>query len=137
MAITVSIGALVQAERVLLQLAQQRVSFKATRHLDRLTTIVQAETALFHKTHDALVRELGQQRDVTPLEKVSGIEGPITEVSPENRDVFVAKITEMTSLDVPLEADAWLLTAAVLDEFRLSREDLVALRPLLAIDSPT
>ena len=127
--ITTTLGALVQAEEALGRLAAQRLPIKAAYQLSKLLRLVPAETKHFHEQKNAFVKELGKERDCTPLERQR--HGPtITEVTPENRAAFFAKIEELSTLAVALDAQT--VPLADIEDITISAADLIALEPFTA-----
>jgi hypothetical protein len=134
MSIPTTLGALVQAEPALGRLLEQRVSMRTAYHLAKFAKLVRDETAVYHQQRDALIRELGAPREPTDAERATGIQGPVTEVTPANRTAFFARERELAAVPVTLE---WTrLNLSTLDGIQVSGADLLALEPLLTDPPP-
>lgn len=131
--ITTTLGALVQAEPALGRLLDVRVSMKTAYTLSKLAKLVREETSVYHQQRDALIKELGASREPTAAETALGMQGPVTEVTPENRTAFFARVAELAAIPVTL---AWTpVELAALDGIPMSGADLLALEPLL-VETP-
>ena len=132
MPLTITLGALTNAEPVLNELARAKRPAKARYHLSRLITQVRSELQHFQQEREALIKELGEERDPTPLEVKAGQMGKLTAVTPANIPEFIKRLNELAAVEVELD-DKWLLTADLLKDDLLSVDDELALGTLLTL----
>lgn len=125
--ITLSLGALVNAEPALSRLGTQRLPAKTAYQVAKLIRKVADDTKHFQGQRNALIKELGADRPATDAEKATGSGETVTEVTVENRPAFFARLQELA--DVSVDLDATPVDLATLGE--ISPADLIALGPLV------
>ena len=102
--IQTTLGALVNAEPVLMRLSDLRLPAKSAYHLAKLCKLVLAEVQHFHTERERIVKTLGEERPPTPDEAAQNGGTPVTEVTPENRGEFFRQLQELAAVDVAI---AW------------------------------
>lgn len=122
MAITTTVGALIQAEGALTRLMARDWPLPMTFRLTRLARAVRAETMMFESLRQTLVRKYGTEPDA---------EGTLR-VRPECLAEFSRQVNETAAASVTIEAAP--LTAAqilaAMPEMRLAPRELIELGPL-------
>lgn len=117
-----TLGTLVNAEPALSRLSDVKLPIKTAYQLGRLIRVVKVETADFATQRNALIQELGEERDATPQELAQTGQQRIVAVLPANYDAFGAKMQELAS--VPVELAVRPLTLEDLGSVELSARDL-------------
>jgi len=114
--ITMTLGALVEAEPALDRLLEQKLPAQTAYHLAKLAKLVKAETAHFHAQRDVLIRELGAPA------------GDVVEVMLEHRAAFFQRVQELLAVEATI---AWRpLSLAQVSE--ISGGDVLRLGALLS-----
>ena len=130
MSIETTLGALVEAEPALGRLLALKLPTKTAYHLAKLAKLVREETQHFHTQREALIRELGTERDPTEAEKVQNGNGTkVISVTPEHWPECQTRLAELAAVQVTIA-----LTPIAIDELGaidVAGEDLLALGPLL------
>jgi hypothetical protein len=116
--ITTTLAQLMEAQPALERLAAERLPVKAAYRVAKVLRLARPEIEQFIEQRNTMIRELGAERRQANGETT-------VEVTPANRDVFVAKVTELASLEVTLEIDP--LEVGALDGAALTATDLLAL----------
>lgn len=116
--ITTTLAQLMEAQPALERLAAERLPVKTAYRVAKLLRVARPEIQQFTAQRDAMIREMGFERQLVTGEMV-------TEVTPANREAFFAKVTELAALEVRLEIDP--LEIGALDGASLSATDLLAL----------
>jgi hypothetical protein len=129
MPVTVTLGQLVLAESALYRLASQPLAVKAAYRVGRLLKHVRAETATFHDQRTTFIKELGQERDVTPEEAKAGLQGPLMEVTPDHVAEFNTRMKDLAGIEMSLTD--WLLTVDLLGDLKVTAVDMMLLDPLI------
>jgi hypothetical protein len=83
---------------------------------------VRKEVKYFHTEREDLIKELGEERDPTELEKQNGQVAKITEVSPTNYKEFITRLNEIANIQVELD-DTYLITQELLKDDLLSVDE--------------
>jgi hypothetical protein len=130
----VTLAHLLRAELVLDIMAATKVSAQTRYRLKRLVTAVHAHTDPFRVERDALIRELGTERDLTESELRAGATERPAEVATTNLPAYYARLLPLLATEITVTE--WLLTPSLLAEFQLSVNDELALGPLLVEDTP-
>jgi hypothetical protein len=119
--IATTLGALVQAEAALMAICAVKLSPKSAYHVAKLARLVAVDTKHFHTERDALITELGTQREDGGYE-----------LKPDSDQVpaFVARLNDLAA--VPVEIPWGPITLEMLGTADVSAQDLLALGPLLA-----
>lgn len=130
MSATLTLAVLVNAEGALSRLEKQPAPIKIAYRIARLAEVVRAETALYHKKRNELIVSLGASRPVTDAEVAQGLAGTISEVKPENLEMFMAQMLELGGVTVTI--DKWLLTVDQLGETTMMPQDVAALGALIS-----
>jgi hypothetical protein len=125
-----TLGQLMLAENALRRLASQSLAIKPAYHVGRLLKIVQIETATFHEQRNAFIKELGVEREATPDEVKTTGQTKLIEVTPENAEVFAARMKDLSDIDIKISD--WLLTLDLLEGVKMTAIDMVLLDPLFA-----
>lgn len=120
-----TLGKLVEAEQSLIRWSQI-LEGKAAYHISRLLSLVQEETAQFHKQRDALIQKLGTEREATTLELAQGTPSRVFEVKKENLEEFKKQMEELTS--IPITLNKWLLPYEMIIESKIKGADIHLLR---------
>jgi hypothetical protein len=126
---TTTLGALANAEPILNELAKVKRPAKDRYHMGRLIAAVRAEIQHFQTEREALVRELGEEREATPMERQMGRGDTLFAVFPANIPEFVKRVNELAAVTVEID-DKWLLTPDLLKDDALSVDDEIALGDL-------
>lgn len=116
--ITLSLGSLFDAQPALDRLAAERLPVKTAYRVAKVLRLVKPEIQQFVDQRNALIRELGAERTLPTGETT-------IEVTDANRDAFVAKITELASLEIRLDIEP--VDVGTLDGVQVSATDLLAL----------
>jgi hypothetical protein len=122
--IRTTLGALVEAESVLTELATIRLPARSAYHLKKLAAMVTSETAHFHAERNAIIAELGTPRTDGGFEIAPG--------SPVFR-TFVTRVTEVAAIDVEVHWGP--LTLAMLGDVPITAQQLASLGPLFEDDT--
>jgi hypothetical protein len=120
--ITTTLAVLVDAQPALERLAAQPLPVKVAYAVAKLARLVRPEVEHFIQQRNELVRAHGAPANGT------------IEVRPEERDVYVAKVVELASVEVTIDAAP--IPLAALDGVRVMAHDLMALQAFV-IDPPT
>ncbi len=132
---TTTIGACVDAEQALIDLAAVKFPVKTAYRIAKLLRLVKVEAEHYNELRTALVKELGDEREPTAAELERGMVGPVTQVRPSDWSVFVTREAEIRAL--PVEIGWSPLTMADLDTMEpIAGSVLFALGPFL-VDDPT
>lgn len=121
MAISTTLGALVQAEQALAAIGALKLSPKHAYHLKKLRTLVASETQHFQEQRGQYIKELGTPR-----------EDGAYEVKPDSPHIaeFFARLNELVT--IPVELPIAPITLDMLGDEKVSAQDLMQLGPLLA-----
>lgn len=125
-----TLGALVNSEPVINELAKVRRSAKDRYHVGKLIEQVRKEVKHFNEERESLIVELGEERDTTLEEKKVGRGDKITAVPPEKFMEFITRLNEVAAVSVELD-EKWLLTQELLKDDLLSVDEENSLGPLL------
>jgi hypothetical protein len=115
--IVITIAHLMDAQPALERLASTPLPVKTAFQVAKLLRLARPEIQQFTEHRDALIRELGAERR-------HGAE-TLIEVTPANREAFIAKVQELAALEVTLPIDP--VEIAALDGTSVSATDLLAL----------
>lgn len=120
--IPTTLGTLAAAAPALGRLAAQPLPVKAAYTVAKLLKLAGVEIDHFTELRNAMIRELGEERD--------GAEGKVVQVKPEHVETFTARLTELAAITVTLN---WtpIDLAALPDTITVSPADLLALGPLV------
>lgn len=127
--IQTTLGALVNAEPALAYLAGIRMSATVAHHIRTILRIVRVETADFTTQRNALIQELGEERDATPEEAQATGQTRLHAVLPANYQAFSDRLQELAS--VPVDLPVRPLTLEDLGSVELSARDLDLLGPFV------
>lgn len=130
-ALTTTLGALAAAAPVLERMLTARVPAAVAYRFAKLARALNPEVAHFHKEREALIRELGAERDVSEAERATGASS-IFEVKRENIPTFNERLAEVQAVEVSLDVPP--LTIEDLEHVEVSGADLLALGPLVSLD---
>lgn len=131
--ITMTLGACDHAYDALVRLSGIPAPPKTAYRIAKLCRPLAAEAKHFREQRDALIRELGEEREATPDERQQGLQGPVTAVKAEHAATFSARLAELAGVVADLDVQP--LTVADIETLPQVRgEDLLALWPLLADD---
>jgi hypothetical protein len=125
-----TLGSLVNAEPVINELAKVKRSAKDRYHVGKLIEQVRKEVKHFNEERESLIKELGEERDPTELEKKAGQLGKLTSVPPTKFLEFITRLNEVAAVSVEID-DKWLLTQELLKDDLLSVDEENSLGPLL------
>lgn len=131
MPIPTTLGHLAAAAPALARLAAQPLPVTPAYHIAKLVRCAAVEVDLFTDRRNALITELGRERDATPAEVAAGLVGPVMQVAPEHIATYQARIAELAAIATTLEA-APVDLAALGDRVQVSPADLLALGPLVS-----
>ncbi len=127
--IETTLGALIEAEPALRRLLAKPLPARVAYHLAKLGRMVREEVRHFEEQNQALIKELGAEREPTEAEKARNVPGPITEVKKENLPAFFERRAELLAVEVTL---AWgPIALADLGAMEIAGEDLEALDVLI------
>lgn len=128
--IQTTIGALVEAEPALAKLATLKLDAKTRYHVVKLARLVSQEVREhFTEPRNEAVKEYGAEREPTESEKVTFGPQKVTEVRPEHKPQFFARVNELAA--VPVTIPWGPLTTAMVDSCTdVTAADLLALGPL-------
>ena len=102
--ITTTLAELLDAETALAALEQLQLPVKTAYHVAKLTRLVTVETKLFKERRDALIKDLGAERETTDAERAGGAGPTTTQVTPKNWDTYIARVNELGAIAVEI---AW------------------------------
>lgn len=138
------LGDIVNAHDALSRLMAFVMPGKLAYHIAKIGRLALVEFKAFHEQQNALIKELGAERDATELEKKMGSDPKVWEVTTDNRDAFKTRLKDLLESDVVL---AWRpvhiddLTAATVTSdkgeqkpFAITPIDLSSLNPYLTAD---
>jgi hypothetical protein len=127
--ITIALGDLAAAERVLAQLAAVPLPVKTAYQVARLLRIVQAETKQFHAQRETWIRELGEEREATETERAAGVDVKVVAVRPENVETYAERMRGLAEVEIELAAIP--ITLEGLGSIAMAATDIAALGRLL------
>jgi hypothetical protein len=122
--ITTTLGTLAAAAPALGRLAAQPLPVKSAYTVAKLLKLAGAEIDLFTERRNALIQELGEEKDGGQGE------GRVVQVKPHYVPTFTARLTELAAIEVTLAVDPLDVTALP-DTITVSPADLVLLGPLV------
>jgi len=127
--ITTTLAHLVSAEVALAKLGARPLPPKAAYHVAKLARLAGQEIEIFREKRNALIKELGNERDATDAEKAQGYVGQVMQVKPEHEKAFHARVRELGEIEVTLP---WApIDLVMLGDQPITAGDLLALGPLL------
>ncbi len=131
--VTTTLGKLVGVEQALGRLAQQQLPGKVSYHVAKMARLVGQEAKHFHDTRQAAIKELGEERDATDLEKAHG-HTRVNEVTPANVPAFNARMDDLAAVSVTID---WApIHVAWLETLSLTPNDLLLMEPVLTEEAP-
>ncbi len=125
-----TLGSLVNAEPIINELAKVRRSAASRYHVGKLIKQVREEVKHFNEERESLIKELGEERDPTELEKKAGQFDKLIAVPPPKIMEFITRLNEVAKIEVELD-DKYLLTQEMLKDDLLSVDDEITLGSLL------
>lgn len=131
-AVTSTLRQLVEAELALARLAARQLPAKPAYHIAKLARLVGQEVAIFRDKQNALIKELGAERDATPAEKAAGHPDRVFQVTPENQPDFATRIKELGDIEVTLPWKP--IDLSMLGDQTISAADIMALGDLVTAD---
>jgi hypothetical protein len=134
--ITVTLGALVDAEPALAKLTSVKLDAKTRYHAVKLARLVAAETKHFSEQRHDLVKELGEEREPTGAERARFGPDKISEVKPAQLLEFRARIKELADVSVTIPWGP--VTSSMLESYpEFTGADMLALGPLFLLEEPS
>jgi len=124
-----TLGKLAAADQALTRLAQRALPTKPAYHIAKLARLASVEIELFYKQRNDLIKELGEERDTTPQEKMMGHQAKVMQVLPANEETYQARLQELSDIEVTLP---WApIDLEALGELVIMPADIIALGALL------
>lgn len=127
--VTILLGKLAAADAALARLANLQLPIKAAYHVAKLGRLAAQEIEIFYEQRNALIKELGEEREATPAEVATGRQGRVMAVLPANHETFTARLKELTDHEVTIPWGP--IDPAILGERLITPADLIALGPLM------
>lgn len=128
-----TLGKLVGAGDALGRLTQHSLPMKPAYHIAKLARLASDEIKVYHDKRQALVKELGEERDANPLERAQG-NLKVFEVKTENLKKFTDAMNELAEIAVTV---AWgPVPVKWLEAISITPSDLIMLEPVLTEVEP-
>ncbi len=130
MEIQTTLGMLAAAESALGRLVALKLPVKVGYHVSKLAKLVQQETAHYETQRINLIRELGDERDPTPMEAAAGMVDKVHQVRPADLATFKTRLKELQDISVTIQ---WApVSVAALEGQLVTPQDLIDLGPLVS-----
>lgn len=130
MAMETTLGACLDAEASLLQLATIAWPVKTAYHIAKLIRLVRDRTKAFEAQRVTVVKDLGAPRPPNEVEKARGLTEDVIEVAPDKMQAYFTQYTELRAQATTIE---WApLTLAELEGPQIMPATLLDLGPFLA-----
>lgn len=131
--IKTTLGAIVDANKVLDPLKKEKLPIAAAVALARVARLVKAEAQLFEEKRNEFITELGVERPATPDEKaMADPNGNVVSVTKENMPEFARRLSELAVCEVELACDP--IAIAALGDIAMTPEDVDRLGPFIQLD---
>jgi hypothetical protein len=130
-AITCMLEQLLNAVPALAWLAGERLPIKVSYHLTKVRKHVDREAGEFEEARVALIKELGVERQPTLKEIRNGQRAtePITEVPPDKREEFQARMRELLAVEITIP----LRPIELPESLTIASGHLAALEPFVTV----
>lgn len=131
--IETTLGALVESASALQRLTALKLDAKTRYHAVKLRQLVEGEAKHFYDERNALVKELGVERQPTGAERAKFGPDQIIEVTPSNLAEFRRRLNELSAIPVTISWGP--VTLAMLEAHpEFTGDDMIALGPLCVWD---
>ena len=129
--IVLTLGQIIQAHPVIERLCTARVPAVSAYRFAKLARALAPEVSHFNAQREALIREYGQEREATEVERAGGASS-IYEVKREHLATFGERMGDLAAVSAHLDVSP--LTIEDLGSVEVSGADLLALGSLVALD---
>ena len=104
--ITATMEDILMAEKALETLSSRRLNMKSAWAVSRMLRVVRDEAKTFRDLDDKNIKELGEDRAPTAMERARGVHGLVTAVKFENRDEYTQRTKDLLDqqVQIPLQA---------------------------------
>lgn len=131
--IKTTLGAIVDANKVLATLRNEKLPIATAVTLARMIRLVQAEAQLFEEKRNEFITELGVERPATDAEReMADPNGNVVAVTTDKLPEFSRRLSELAICDVELACDP--IPVAALGDIAISPTDVDCLGPFLKMD---
>lgn len=127
--VVTTLGQLLEAQVALARLSAKPLPTKQAYHIAKLARLVAQEVDLFNQQRNALIKELGDERDPTAVEQAAGQIGRVMQVKTEHQAAFFTRAKELADLEVTIPWRA--INLAEIENLVISAADINALGALV------
>jgi hypothetical protein len=100
--IKIKLGDLLVADQTLQALGDIDLPARAAYDVAKMAKVIAPDVQIFNDKRNALVKELGEDREPTEAERANGATSSITAVKAENLDEYNRRVQELLDLDIEI-----------------------------------